>query len=182
MLTNCCRILFTVQMKLSCNFAKLKYKKMRKIVLLLLVAVFYGCKSNPTTSLDKKTEVGMKGNWVISSVTYPGSEVIKVNSFEIADSQCFVGSEWRFISNNNKGTMALTRSNCPAFSSPITWYVNKEGNFVMKVLDAGEKAKRIREGYVLRVANLTENSFQLVDRINVGGNQADVVYQFQKTN
>jgi hypothetical protein len=155
---------------------------MKKIVLLLLVSILYGCKSNPTTSLDKKTEVGMKGYWVITSVSYPGSDVIPVHSFEIADSQCFVNSEWRFISNNNEGTMALNKTGCPSFSSPITWYVNKEGNLVMKVLNAGEKAKKIREGYVLRVTNLTENSFQLVDKINVGGKLADVVYQFQRTN
>jgi hypothetical protein len=78
--------------------------------------------------------------------------------------------------------MVLTKASCPAFSSPITWFVNKEGNFVMKVLNAGEKAKKVKEGYVLKIANQTENSFQLVDRITVGGSMADVVYQFQKTN
>jgi hypothetical protein len=46
----------------------------------------------------------MKGNWVISSVSYPGSEYIKVNSFQIADSQCFEGSTWKLVSNNNKET------------------------------------------------------------------------------
>lgn len=148
----------------------------------LLAVLVLSCKSNPTTKLDNKAEVAMKGNWVISSVSYPGSDYIKVSSFEIADSQCFVGSTWKFVSNNNKGEMALTKTGCPAFSSPLTWYVNKEGNFVMKVLDAGEKAKRVREGYVLKVANQTENSFQLVDRITVGNSMADVVYQFQKTN
>ncbi len=148
----------------------------------LLAVLVLSCKSNPATKLDNKAEVAMKGNWVISSVSYPGSDYIKVSSFDIADSQCFVGSTWKFVSNNNKGEMALTKAGCPAFSSPLTWYVNKEGNFVMKVLDAGEKAKRVREGYVLKVANQTENSFQLVDRITVGNSMADVVYQFQKTN
>lgn len=156
---------------------------MKKAMFFCLLAVLVlSCKSNPTTKLDNKAEVAMKGNWVISSVSYPGSDYIKVSSFEIADSQCFVGSTWKFVSNNNKGEMALTKTGCPAFSSPLTWYVNKEGNFVMKVLDAGEKAKRVREGYVLKVANQTENSFQLVDRITVGNSMADVVYQFQKTN
>ncbi|MDP2159032.1 MAG: lipocalin family protein [Flavobacterium sp.] len=156
---------------------------MKKVILLSILSVaIFACKTNTATKLDNKTEVAMKGNWVVSSVNYPGSEVIKVNSFDLADSQCFVGSTWKFISNNNKGDMALTKAGCPAFSSPITWFVNKEGNFVMKVLDAGEKAKRVREGYVLKVANVSENSFQLVDRINVGGNMADVVYQFQRTN
>lgn len=154
---------------------------MKKLFFLsFLMLSLVACKSNPTNKVDNKTERGMNGNWTITSVAYPGSEVIKVSSFEIADSQCFVGSKWRFISNNNKGQMELNRTGCSAFSSPITWFVNKEGNLVMKVLDAGEKAKRVREGYVLKVANLGENSFQLVDRINVGGNMADVVYQFQK--
>ncbi|MDY0090706.1 MAG: lipocalin family protein [Flavobacteriaceae bacterium] len=156
---------------------------MKKLIALCFLSVFvFACKSNPTTKLDMKSEVAIKGNWVVTSVNYPGSDVIKVSSFEIADSQCFVGSTWKFISNNNKGDMALTKSGCPAFSSPITWYINKEGNFVMKILDAGDKAKRVREGYMLRVANQTENSFQLIDRINVGGNMADVVYHFQRTN
>ena len=78
--------------------------------------------------------------------------------------------------------MALTKYDCPVFSSPITWFVNSNGEFVMKILDAGEKAKKVRDGYVLRVANLTESSFQLVDRIDVGGKMTDVVYQFQRVN
>jgi hypothetical protein len=53
----------------------------------------------------------MKGNWVISSVTYPGSEYIKVNSFQIADSQCFEEA-LKLVSNNNKGNMALTKYGC----------------------------------------------------------------------
>lgn len=50
----------------------------------------------------------------------------------------------------------------------------------MKVLNADEKAKKVRSGYVLKLANLTDNSFQLVDKINVGGTATDVVYQFIK--
>lgn len=150
------------------------------IVFLMLMGVL-GCKTSSSQKLDTKAEVALKGNWVITSVTYPGSDVIKVTSFEIADSQCFVGSTWKLVSNNNKGEMALTRSGCPSFASPLTWYVNQEGNFVMKVLGADVKAKRVREGYVLKVANSSENKFQLVDRINVGGTSAEVVYQFERT-
>jgi hypothetical protein len=158
---------------------------MKKLLLLLsCTIVFIACKSTSATStkLDQKSEVKIKGNWTISAVTYPGSEYIKVNSFSIADSQCFVGSNWNFISNNNKGNMTLTKSNCPAFASPITWFINKEGQFVMKILDAGLKAKKVKEGYILFIANQTENSFQLLDKIEVGGKMTNVVYQFEKTN
>ena len=158
---------------------------MKKTITLMIVAVLlFACKTTSVTSakLDRSSQVAIKGDWVISNVTYPGSDYIKVSSFQIADSKCFVGSTWHFISNNNKGSMALTKADCPAFSSPIVWSVNKEGQFVLKILDAGEKAKKVRDGYVLRVANQTETSFQLIDVINVGGQNKEVTYQFEKTN
>ncbi|MGZ9675184.1 lipocalin family protein [Flavobacterium sp. GNP001] len=158
---------------------------MKKIILVCALAVLmFACKSSSATSTktDRKSQVAIKGDWVISAVTYPGSQYVKVNSFQLADSDCFVGSTWKFVSNNNKGSMALTKANCVSFSSPITWFVNNEGQFVLKVLDAGIKAKKVRDGYVLKLANQTETSFQLVDRIDVAGKMTDVVYQFQKAN
>jgi len=77
--------------------------------------------------------------------------------------------------------MALTKYDCPVFSSPITWFINQNGEFILKILDAGEKAKKVRDGYVLQLANQTDNSFQLIDRVMIGGQLTDVVYQFQKS-
>lgn len=157
---------------------------MKKAVLILLLAVAaVGCKSTSATNtkLDNKAERNMNGDWTLTSATYPGSEYIRVITFGLADAKCFEGSSWKFVSNNNKGNMALAASaNCTAFSSPITWFVNKDGQFVLKVLNAGEKARKVRDGYVLTLANQTETSFQLVDKIEVGGKMTDVVYQFQK--
>lgn len=155
---------------------------MKKFILIsALSLLILSCKSNSATntSLDKKTQVGMKGNWTITSVTYPNSNVIKVNSFDLADSKCFVGSTWKFISNNNKGNFSLNSPNCTAYSTPITWFINKEGQFVMKILDEA-KARKVKDGYVLRVANLTDNSFQLIDQVDVVGKTTDVVYQFNR--
>jgi hypothetical protein len=101
---------------------------MKKYYFLTAIAlVLFSCKSTSITNskLDKGAQVAMKGNWVISSVSYPGSEYIKVNSFQIADSQCFEGSTWKLVSNN-KGNMSLTKYGCAPFSSPITWFVNRE--------------------------------------------------------
>lgn len=155
---------------------------MKKVILLCLLSVLIlSCKSKSATStkVDNKTERVVKGDWVISSVSYPGSDVIKVTSFDLADSKCFIGSAWKFVSNNNRGTLALKNPSCTGYSAPIAWFINKEGQFVLKILDEA-KAKKVKEGYVLRVANLTENSFQLIDKINVGGTLTDVVYQFEK--
>jgi hypothetical protein len=45
----------------------------------------------------------------------------------------------------------------------------------------GAKSKKRKEGYVLKVANQSDKSFQLIDKIDVAGTITDVVYQFQKT-
>ncbi|MEO5776094.1 MAG: lipocalin family protein [Flavobacterium sp.] len=155
---------------------------MKKFILFIALSVLIiSCKSKSATDtkLDSKTQVAMKGNWTVTSVTYPNSSVFKVNSFELADSQCFVGSKWKFVSNNNKGNFSLNSPKCTAYSTPITWFVNKDGQFVMKVLDES-KARKVKDGYVLKVANITDNSFQLVDQIDVAGKATDVVYQFNR--
>ena len=158
---------------------------MKKIIFISLVTVLiFSCKSKnsaTSTKIDSKSQTEIKGNWKISSVVYPGSEVIKVTSFDLADSQCFVGSTWKFISMSNKGNFSLNSPKCTAYSTPISWFINKEGEFVLKILDDA-KAKTIKTGYVLRVANQKNSSFQLVDKINVGGKLTDVVYQFEKLN
>uniref|UniRef100_UPI00404A8EE4 lipocalin family protein n=1 Tax=Flavobacterium sp. TaxID=239 RepID=UPI00404A8EE4 len=152
----------------------------KSLVVFTAALLLFGCKANTATKVDNKTETSLKGNWEIVSVTYPGSDVIKVNSFHIADSQCMVGSQWKFVSNNNTGTMNVQKSQCPSFASPITWFINKEGNFVMKILDTGGKAKTVKEGYILTVGSILENNFQLIDKINVGGKMTDVVYSFRR--
>ena len=157
---------------------------MKKIILLSLLSVLIlSCKSNSATStkIDSNSQMAIKGEWKVSSVYYPGSEVIKVTSFDLADSKCFVGSTWKFVSMSNKGNLALNSPSCTAYSTPISWFINKEGEFVLKILDES-KAKTVKTGYVLRVANQTGSSFQLIDKINVGGTLTDVVYQFEKLN
>ena len=161
---------------------------MHKILLLVaLPFLVMACKTSaPVTDLspksDRSTQVGIKGNWQITNVSYPGSDYFKVNSFQIADSKCLIGSKWNFISNNNKGSLSLTQSECPAFSSQIVWSIDKEGRFGFKIIDPGVKSKAVTQGYLLRIANKTETSFQLIDVINVGGQNKEITYQFEKIN
>ena len=71
---------------------------MHKILLLVaLPFLVMACKTSaPVTDLspksDRSTQVGIKGNWQITNVSYPGSDYFKVNSFQIADSKCLIGS------------------------------------------------------------------------------------------
>ncbi len=158
---------------------------MRKVILLFVIWVTVAsCKSTSATSTktDGRSQYALKGNWILTTVSYPGSEYIKINSFQIDDSKCFEGSTWKFVSNNNSGQVSIEKGGCSPLNSPITWFINKEGQFVLKILNAGEKAKKVREGYVLTISGNGEDSFQLIDKIDVGGKLTNVVYQFKKVN
>lgn len=130
--------------------------------------------------MDLATQKKLKGNWQISDITFPERENFKIKLFQIADANCFIGSQWNFIPNNNTGNLSINKSDCPPFSSPIVWSINKNGIFSLKFVGKGTKSKNITEGYKLRVGNLTGNSFYLIDDITVEGSQRELVYHFQK--
>ncbi|MFC4815670.1 MULTISPECIES: lipocalin family protein [unclassified Flavobacterium] len=157
---------------------------MKKVILFLGITLsLFSCKvkdAATSTSVDRRAQVAIKGNWTLTDVSYPGEEVIKVNSFQIADSQCFEGSQWTFVSNNDSGKMAIEKAGCPQFSSNIKWFVNKDQQFVLKMLDAGDKARKVKEGYILLLRSQTMETFQLVDKVNIGGKNTEIVYLFRK--
>jgi hypothetical protein len=130
--------------------------------------------------MDLASQKKLKGNWQISDITFPERESYKIKSFQIADAKCFIGSQWNFVPNNNTGSLNINKSDCPQFSSPIVWSINKNGLFTLKFVSKGTKSKSIIQGYKLRVSNLTSNSFELIDDINVEGSQKELVYHFQK--
>lgn len=144
----------------ACNTAKQTEKKM--------------------ADMDLASQKKLKGNWQISDITFPERESFKIKSFQIADAKCFIGSQWSFIPNNNTGNLSINKSDCPQFSSPIVWSINKSGLFTLKFVSKGTKSKSITQGYKLRVSNLTSDSFDLIDDVNVEGSQKELVYHFQK--
>ncbi|TDS57539.1 lipocalin family protein [Myroides indicus] len=148
----------------------------------LLVFGFIGlmvvsCK--PT--MDTKSQLGLKGNWTLTSITHIGGEYVKVNSFNIADAHCFEGSQWKFVSNNNSGSLSLNKGgDCPHFESSFKWTVTPNSDFEFKFIDEGVKAKHVTTGYKMKVKNQSANSFELVDKFYAGGQSYDVTYHFER--
>lgn len=148
---------------------------MKKLLILAIATVgMVSCKTVPSAKNDVPTQIKLKGEWTLSNVSYPSGH--KVTSFHVADAKCFEGSQWKFVSNNNTGTMSLNNSgDCPAFGSNIVWNIKQDGTFNLKFVGS-EKAKHVTEGYNLFVSNLTDNSFQLIDN----STEATVTYTFTK--
>lgn len=62
----------------------------KSILIIVFSVVLFGCKSQSVTNtnVDNKTERVIKGDWIVSKVSFPGSNYIKVTSFDLADSKC----------------------------------------------------------------------------------------------
>ena len=148
---------------------------MKKILILsLLTVLLYSCK--PT--IDARAQNGLKGSWTITNVSFKGSDYFAAKSFQIADSKCFIGSVWELVPNNNKGTMRLTK--CTDFSSDIVWSLEADKDFTLKFIGEDAKARKVTQGYILKIANQSTNSFQLVDKMELNGVITDIVYQFER--
>jgi len=159
---------------------------MKQIVLMLTVLTFIlACKSkskivSQTEHMDVISQKALKGNWQITDVTFTGPDYYKVKAFQIADAKCFIGSQWNFIPSSNKGTLNLTKTDCPAVNSPIVWSINKQGLFGLKILNSGEKARKTDQGFMLKFSDKTETSFKLIDEVDVGNTRNEVIYKFEK--
>ena len=152
---------------------------MKKVLLTGIIGTLFAvsCSSANQAQNARADFMKLKGSWEISSVDY--DKQYKIKPFdEGADAQCFVGSQWNLIPNNNTGSYALAGGgDCPTVTRAIKFDVSKDKEFSFKVIDAGVKAKNVTAGYVLDFQNQTPTSFTLVQN---EGKILKVYYNFTK--
>ncbi len=155
---------------------------MKKVLLTGMIGTLFAvsCSSANQAQNARADFMKLKGSWEISSVDY--DKQYKIKPFdEGADAQCFVGSQWNLIPNNNSGSYALAGGgDCPTVTRAIKFDVSKDKEFSFKVIDAGVKAKNVTAGYVLDFQNQTPTSFTLVQNVPFEGKILKVYYNFTK--
>ena len=155
---------------------------MKKVLLTGMIGTLFAvsCSSANQAQNARADFMKLKGSWEISSVDY--DKQYKIKPFdEGADAQCFVGSQWNLVPNNNTGSYALAGGgDCPTITRAIKFDVSKDKEFSFKVIDAGVKAKKVTAGYVLDFQNQTPTSFTLVQNVPFEGKILKVYYNFTK--
>ena len=155
---------------------------MKKILLagILGTTFLVSCSTAKQAQASRDDFYKLKGNWEVTSVDYEKGYKIKPFD-EGADAQCFVGSQWNLIPNNNTGSYSLSGGgDCPTVTRAIKFDVNSEKQFSFKVIDAGVKAKNVTVGYVLDFQNQTPTTFTLVQNVPFEGKILKVYYNFTK--
>lgn len=153
----------------------------QKFLLLTLVALLAACS---TTKQVRNSQKGLKGNWTLSSITTDQGNKVEIKElFNQASPDCFEGSEWSFVSNNNSGTYSFMDVACVNSTHSIKWFMEEDGSdiyFLWKFIPDGVKPKDVTAGYKLRLISESETEFVLAQDASFEGNIISIYYQFVK--
>lgn len=150
---------------------------------LLILAISSCTVSKQANSMKLK----INGNWMLQTITTEGiSGKVTTTIFNEASFKCFVGSSWKFTSENSTGSYNINASGteCSSTSRPIRWSVYEpkgaEKEFQFKRLDDKKNPIDGDDGFRLEIAELTANTMQLKSHITFEGKPAAYVYNFVK--
>ena len=149
---------------------------------MVLAATVLSC-GTPKTVLESKKVI--KGYWNLDNIEYSEAGTFTVKLLNDTSRECFVGSEWRFISNNNEGSYTIDNSNCPSGKRDFIFTiqeVNKENglfDFLLKPTDAKHKSAD-GTGFRLKLARLSDSSMRWEQTVSLEGKPFTISMNFSK--
>jgi hypothetical protein len=154
------------------------------IALIAIITFFTACSGSKEAGKMKKT---INGNWTLKTIAIEGNNsILNVKVFNEANNNCFIGSQWNFISNNSMGTYTFPSGDggCVATIRKIRWSIyepkGEEKKFQFKRLDEKNNPMDDNNGYRLSVSSLKDSSMQLKSDITYEGKPVAVIYNFIK--
>ena len=158
---------------------------MKKVITLVLVClVLASCGTSKVVKESRKT---LKGYWNLDNINYNNATgIYDVTLFGDASSECFVGSTWRFIPNNNFGNYEIAGSKCSDGQRYFVWSIpdQPEGttsyDILLKPTDAKMKSTMNNAGFRLNINYLSESQLTFTQTVQVDGKPFTIVMNFSK--
>ena len=154
-------------------------------MLVLLVSVFLtSCGGTKVIRQSKKI---MKGVWELTSITYSESGTFNVSMFSDVSKECFEGSTWKFIPNNNTGTYTIDNGTCDGGPRHFIFKIQEIDaqtdlyDFLLKPTDLKHKSDT-NHGYRVWLEHLSEASMKWRQTISVEGKPFHIYMNFTKIN
>lgn len=156
------------------------------IILMLIIICFLlaSCTMSKEARGYRKT---IDGNWQLQTVATEGiMGKVKVQLFNEADFNCFIGSNWNFNNGNSLGTYSITKTanECVAVTRNIRWsiYETKDEPKLLQFKRLDDKLKVMDDGNGFRftIVQLDGNTMKLKSAITFENRPAAIVYNFVK--
>lgn len=154
----------------------------KTILLVILTAVLFSCGTPKTVQESKKI---IKGNWSLDNISYSESGTFTLTLFNDTSRECFEGSNWRFIPNNNTGVYAISDSNCPTGDRHFIFTIQEMDSatglydFLLKPTNEKKKSET-KVGFRLRLSHLSNSSMRWEQTVTLEGKPFTIYMNFSK--
>ena len=144
---------------------------MKKVILIFLAIGLFSCGTSKTVRDSKKT---IKGDWTLSTITFSKTGKYNVTLLNDTSKDCFEGSTWQFIPNNNTGTYTINESSCSTgvrnFVFTIQEVDSQSGfyDFLLKPTDERNKSET-NQGFRLKLTALSDTNMQWQQTVTADG-------------
>ncbi|MEX0995588.1 MAG: lipocalin [Flavobacteriaceae bacterium] len=156
---------------------------MKKTILLLtFCALIFACATPKAVKESKKV---IKGEWILNSVTYSESGQYKITFFGDESKDCFEGSIWKFIPNNNTGIYTIGSAGCNVGDRNFIFTIDQIDaatgyyDFLLKPTDSRGKSET-NEGFRMRLAQLSETNMTWEQNLTFDGKPFRINMNFTK--
>ncbi len=153
--------------------------------LALSICVFLTILSCGTSKTVRESKKVIKGDWTLSSITYSTAGKYNVTLLNDTSKDCFEGSTWQFIPNNNTGTYSINDTSCSTGARNFVFTiqeVNKETglyDFLLKPTNERQKSDT-NQGFRLSLTSLSDAIMQWKQTVSVDGKPFIITMNFNK--
>ncbi|MBR9845033.1 MAG: lipocalin [Algicola sp.] len=155
---------------------------MKQFVLILIGICFLSCGASKTVRESKKV---IKGDWTLNSITYSKTGSYNVTLLNDASRECFEGSNWQFIPNNNTGLYNISKTSCNSGDRYFVFTIDEVDestglyDFLIKPTDEKGKSET-NQGFRMKLTLLTETNMQWQQTVSVDGSPFIINMNFIK--
>jgi len=155
---------------------------MRHIIVLVLTLSLLSC---GTTKVVRDSEKDLKGSWTLNSFHYSKTGSFAVDLFNDTSTDCFEGSTWNFVPNNNSGTYEINSGDCATGPRKFKFSIQEIDpatglyDFMLKPVDAKGKSET-NQGYRLKLAGITATTMQWRQTVTLNGSPFTIFMNFTK--
>ena len=154
----------------------------RTIMLLALTIVLGACGTTKTVSVSNKV---IKGNWTLNTISYSKDGTYNVTLLNDVPKECFEGSKWQFVQNNNTGIYTISDSNCLTGARYFV-FANQQldkntglYDFLLKPTNKKHKSET-KQGFRINLSALSETTMQWQQNVTVDGKPFIISMNFNK--
>lgn len=153
--------------------------------LVLSVCVLLMILSCGTSKTVRESKKDIKGEWTLNSIAYNEPGKYNVTLLNDTSKDCFEGSTWQFVPNNNTGTYSINEASCTTGIRNFVFTIQEVNaetglyDFLLKPTDAKYNSDT-NQGFRLSLTSISETSMQWQQTVYVEGTPFIITMNFNK--